>query len=261
MVSELHRSYAAVVVMDNSSSGNQAHHIAASSSQNLMNQRSDDVDDPLYLHISENPNLILVSPPLSEINYTSWSRSMRIALEVKNKFSFVDGSVACPEESDPKIAAWRRSNRLVCSWILKSLNPTIAESIMYFDRASDIWKALNKRCSCTLMARMQKERDNDQVIRFLEGLNDEYETIKSDVLVMDPMPEMEKVLNMTLKVERKIKGSVSQRNIDIIQSNAIQNNQAQSEEELNVVAMSSSNTRKKFNNNGGKNVPKCTSVV
>ncbi|XP_019164275.1 PREDICTED: uncharacterized protein LOC109160431 [Ipomoea nil] len=183
---------------------------------------------------------------------------------------------------------------------------------MYFDKASDIWKALNKRyaqsdshriseiqneifrnvqgsmsvneyftkcnalwqqmnalrplllcectpkCSCTLMARMQKEREDDQVIRFLEGLNDEYETIKSGVLIMDPMPDMEKVLNMTLKVERKFRNFISQKRSEFVQSNAIQNNQTNSEEEQSVVAVSASNGRRKFNNNGGKNVPKCT---
>ncbi|XP_019189871.1 PREDICTED: uncharacterized protein LOC109184330 [Ipomoea nil] len=150
---------------------------------------------------------------------------MRIALEVKNKFDFVDGIVLCPEVGDPKLTSWKRCNQIVCSWMLKSINPNIAESVMYLDNASHIWSVQQKRCLCTLMSRMQKQREEDYIIRFLEGLNEDYETIKSGILDMDPIPDMEK-------------------------------NQAESEE--SVVEVIESNNRRKFTNNGGKNVPKCT---
>ncbi|XP_019171507.1 PREDICTED: uncharacterized protein LOC109167058 [Ipomoea nil] len=316
MVSERHRSYAAAVVMEPIGDGNsnQTQNAGAQSNPNQppLNQRIEDFDDPLYLHITENPNLSLVSPPLNELNYASWSRSMRIALDVKNKFGFVSGAIPVPEENDPRIAAWRRCNRIVCSWILRSVNPSIADGVMYLDKASDIWNSLQKRysqsdphriseiqnemikniqgnmsvneyftksnalwqqmnalrplllcecvprCSCTLMSRMQKQREEDQIIRFLEGLNENYETVKSGVLVMDPLPDMEKVLNMTLKLERKIKGSISQKCSDFAQTNATYNNQVQVGEEQSVVAAFTPDNKKKFGNNGGKNVPKCT---
>ncbi|XP_019195989.1 PREDICTED: uncharacterized protein LOC109189817 [Ipomoea nil] len=105
------------------------------------------------------------------------------------------------------------------------------------------------------MSKVKKDREDDQVIRFLDGLNDEYETIKSGALVMDPLPSMEKALNMTLKLERKLNGSSSYKTSEIVQSNAVQN---QVGDDQNVVAMTSSNNKKKFNGYGGKNVPKCT---
>ncbi|XP_019171419.1 PREDICTED: uncharacterized protein LOC109166975 [Ipomoea nil] len=276
------------------------------------NLRGDEVNDPIYLHVTENPNLILVSPPLTELNYASWSRSMKIALQVKNKFGLVDGSVPCPEQSDSRFATWTRCNKIVCPWILRSVNSTIAETVLYYEKAEDIWiklrdrysqtdphriaelqneiykntqgnnsineyfikcnalweqmKAMrplpvcecNPRCSCKLLSKIQKEKEDDQVIRFLEGLNDEFESIKSGVLIMDPIPTMEKVLNMALKVERKINGSLNQRNTEVVQSNAVQNTQGQSTEDSGTVAFSASNNKKKFGNNGGKNVAKCT---
>ncbi|XP_019197689.1 PREDICTED: uncharacterized protein LOC109191485 [Ipomoea nil] len=232
-----------------------------------------------------------------------------MALEVKNKYDFVSGAIPSPNEGDPRHAAWRRCNRIVCSWILRSVSPAIAESVMYFDKASEIWSALNRRysqtyphkisevqneiyknvqgnlsvneyftkcnslwqqlstlrplplcectprCSCTLMEKLQKEREDDCVIRFLEGLSEEYEPVKSGVLVMDPMPDVGKVFNMALKLERKIRGIIS----GLIQANAAQNSgQTQAIYEQNVVAYSSSNNKKKFSSNGAKNVPKCT---
>ncbi|XP_019184520.1 PREDICTED: uncharacterized protein LOC109179481 [Ipomoea nil] len=315
MVSERHRSYVAAVVTGNGN-GDDDFADPATSSQILTslssNQRVEEFDDPMYLHITENPNLVLVSPLLSEVNYASWSRSMKIALEVKNKYGFVDGSIASPGESDPKYAIWKRCNNIVCSWIFKSINPTIAEGVLYFEIAADIWSVLKKRysqvdahritelqneiyrcsqgnlsineyftksnalwvqmnamrpipkceclprCSCTLMSKIQKEKEEDQIIRFLERLNDEYENVKSGILVMDPIPTMEKVLNMSLKMERKLKGSVSSRNLELVQANTVQNAQGDFAEEQAVVAASTSYNKKKFNNNSGKNVPKCT---
>ncbi|XP_019193103.1 PREDICTED: uncharacterized protein LOC109187370 [Ipomoea nil] len=274
--------------------------------------RIEEFDDPMYLHITENPNLVLVSPPLSEHNYASWSRSMKIALGVKNKFGFVNGAVTRPNAADPKYPVWRRCNDIVCSWILKSLNTTIAESVLYFEFAEDIWNALMKRysqadshkiaeiqneifrnlqgsmsineyftrsnalweqlnvmrplpicecvprCSCTLMNKIQKEIQDDQVIRFLEGLNEEFETIKSGVLVMDPVPPIEKVLNMALKLERKLNSSINYKNNEVVQSNAIQGDPNHYVDEQSAVAMVTGNNKRRFNTNGGKSVPKCT---
>ncbi|XP_019175636.1 PREDICTED: uncharacterized protein LOC109170958 [Ipomoea nil] len=313
MVSELYWNYVAAVMTNIASGeGTSAENANASlNHQNAMNPnpnaRSEEFDDPLYLHITENPNLILLSPPLSKLNCSSWSRSMNIALEVKNKFGLIDGSIPCPSPLDAKFAVWRRCNNIVCSWILKSLNSTIAESDLYYEKAQDIWNKLkerysqmdphkiaelqneifrntqgnktineyftkcnalweqlnamrplpiyecNPRCSCTLLSKIQKEKEDDRVIRFLEGLNDEFETLKSGILVMDPIPTMEKVLNMALKIERKTNGSLNQKNIQVVQSNALQNNQGQFAEEVGTVAFSTSNNnKKKFNNFGGK---------
>lgn len=54
---------------------------------------------PYYLHHSDGTNLVLVSEPLTETNYTSWSRAMIdrfCGFVVKNKVGFVDGTIPCP---------------------------------------------------------------------------------------------------------------------------------------------------------------------
>ena len=77
------------------------------------------IDDPLsvyYLHHSDNPGTVLVSQLLNGDNYVSWNRSMLIALSVKNKLGFVDGSIAKPDGSDPQLLnSWRRNNHIVIS--------------------------------------------------------------------------------------------------------------------------------------------------
>jgi len=62
------------------------------SAQNL----SEDSSSYYYLHPSNNLGALLVSEIFTGENYIAWSRSMSIALTVKNKIAFVDGSLVQP---------------------------------------------------------------------------------------------------------------------------------------------------------------------
>jgi hypothetical protein len=46
-----------------------------------------------YVHSSDGPSSVSVTPKLNHSNYDSWTRSMRRALGVKNKFDFVNGTI------------------------------------------------------------------------------------------------------------------------------------------------------------------------
>ncbi|KAA8535721.1 hypothetical protein F0562_030716 [Nyssa sinensis] len=59
----------------------------------------DEPSNPYYLHHSDSPGQMLVSQQLTGENYTNWSRAMLIALSVKNKLGFVDGSIPEPQVS------------------------------------------------------------------------------------------------------------------------------------------------------------------
>ncbi|XP_056685439.1 uncharacterized protein [Spinacia oleracea] len=58
--------------------------------------------------------------------FNDWKRSMVIALSARNKLCFVDGS-------------------LMISWILASLEPSIARSVLYLKTAREIWLDLEDR--------------------------------------------------------------------------------------------------------------------
>ena len=91
---------------------------SGSSSSSKSNRRST-IDDPMsscFLHHSDSLGLILVSQPLTGENYASWSRAMSIALFVKNKLGFVNGSITKPNSSDLSILnSWIRNNNVVIS--------------------------------------------------------------------------------------------------------------------------------------------------
>ena len=78
---------------------------------------SDDSSSLHYLHPSDNPDALLVSEIFNGENYVAWSCSIVIALTVKNKVQFIDGSIVSPSiDQLVKHTAWLRANNLVLSW-------------------------------------------------------------------------------------------------------------------------------------------------
>lgn len=47
-----------------------------------------------YIHQAKNLDMLLITEPLSNANFNTWKRSMIMALYMKNKLGFIDGSVA-----------------------------------------------------------------------------------------------------------------------------------------------------------------------
>lgn len=71
---------------------------------------------------------------------------MIIALSVKNKLGFINGSIPRPEKDDlVHHNAWIRNNNVVISWILNSVSKEISASLIFSELASDIWTDLQDR--------------------------------------------------------------------------------------------------------------------
>ena len=93
----------------------------ASKSGKSTKSAIDEPSSPYILHHSDGLRLVLVSQPLTGDNYASWSRAMLIALSVKNKVGFIDGSIKKTKGNDLILLnSWIRNNNVVISWILNS---------------------------------------------------------------------------------------------------------------------------------------------
>ncbi|KAG9144318.1 hypothetical protein Leryth_019420, partial [Lithospermum erythrorhizon] len=95
------------------------------------------IDDPLFFHSSDHSSLILVTDPLTDLNYTSWSRAMRIALEARDKYGFLTGEVE--PVNDVKFRQWRKVNSTLISLILNSVSRDIGRDFMFADDAKMLW--------------------------------------------------------------------------------------------------------------------------
>ena len=117
-----------------------------SSAASFSKSAIDDPCSPYFLHHSDNPGVSLVSQLLNGDNYSSWNRTMIIALSAKNKLGFVDGSVPKPDGQDVNLLnSWIHNNNVVISWILNSVSKEISASIIFSESASEIWNDLKER--------------------------------------------------------------------------------------------------------------------
>ncbi|KAL5544288.1 hypothetical protein UlMin_008072 [Ulmus minor] len=222
----------------------------------------DDSSNPYFLHHSDNPGLVLVSQPLIGENYASWSRAMLIALSVKNKLGFVDGSIPKPAGTDPNLSSWIRNNNIVISWILNSVSKEISASIIfsvsayeiwldlkdrfqqsngprifqlrrelmnhvqdqnsvsvYFTKLKSIWEELSNyrpnctcgKCTCGGVKQLISHYQMEYIMSFLMGLHDSFSQIRGQLLLMDPLPPINKVFALVSQEEhqRKIRTQVS----------------------------------------------------
>ncbi|CAH9141655.1 unnamed protein product [Cuscuta epithymum] len=93
----------------------------------------------------------------------------------------------------------------------KQGNLTVSE---YYTQLQIIWKELtvykvvlkcscSETCSCGILAKIQKERDDDCIIKFLRGLNDEFAQVRSQIMLNDPLPKLTKTFSLVLQQERE----------------------------------------------------------
>jgi hypothetical protein len=183
---------------------------------------------------------------------------MKHALGAKMKLDFIDCTLPVPADAfDPSFRAWNRCNQLVSSWLLNFVSTSIANSIVFFENAIDIWNELRERfsqgdliriselqqeiyalqqdsrsvtkfysdlkvlweelelylpiptctcwnrCTCEAMRLARHNHTLLHTIRFLTSLNDNFSTIKSQILLMEPLPPINKVFSMVLQHERQ----------------------------------------------------------
>lgn len=67
---------------------------AGNTGSNVVNQDpSQNPSSDYYVHPSDGPSFVIVTPPLSGSIYCTLARSMRRALIAKNKYIFIDRSI------------------------------------------------------------------------------------------------------------------------------------------------------------------------
>ncbi|KAF4349707.1 hypothetical protein F8388_026209 [Cannabis sativa] len=73
----------------------------------------EDSSNPYYLSSSDHPDLILVTPPLSDHNFQPRRRDFELSVGARNKTAFLKGTLPSPPEIDPLHNHWTRCNQMV----------------------------------------------------------------------------------------------------------------------------------------------------
>jgi len=139
-----------------------------------------DLSSPYYVHPSDGPHSVSIKPQLNTSNYQVWARAMRRGLGGKNKYQFVDGTILPPTFDDLNFSAWERCNNLIHSWIMNSVSDNIAQSIVYIDNVSDVWKELKERFSKAGRIRVWKLKSKiNNLKQGTSSVNDYYTELRS----------------------------------------------------------------------------------
>ncbi|XP_019192706.1 PREDICTED: uncharacterized protein LOC109186961 [Ipomoea nil] len=258
------------------------------------NQTPKNLENPLLINVNENPNAILVSPALTgSPNYGTWSISMRIAPANSQPefpawrrcnlivcswiFKAVHPSIAQSIiHMDKAKDVWEDLRRRFSQrdphristlqsqiYTLRQGNMSVNE---YYTKCKTLWEEMSDlrplpickcdpRCHCNVIDTIREEREVDLVIRFLQGLSDDYTSLRSGVLVMDPLPEVYKVFVMAEKLERQLNlEKLSLGSLEISHANSVQG--SQQTEEI-VAAINGYNGRRNTGNYNSKGTTKC----
>ncbi|GJZ88337.1 ribonuclease H-like domain-containing protein, partial [Tanacetum coccineum] len=177
-----------------------------------------DAGNPLHVHNSDNSSSVLVPfKLLGTENYRMWNNAMKLALQARNKYGFVDGSCVRDSyaDSDVLCAQWDRCNAMVLTWIMNVVSSDVYMGLVYSENAADVWKELNetydkvdgsivynliqkigsvKQGGSTVADYYHKLnslwREFDAITKFLMGLDDCYQPVKITLLTRDPLPDV-----------------------------------------------------------------------
>ncbi|KAG8649082.1 hypothetical protein MANES_08G066250v8 [Manihot esculenta] len=117
---------------------------------------------------------------------------MRIALGAKQKLDFVNGT---------------RYDYMVTSWILNSISKDLIDDFIYTMSSRDLW--------CEITERFGKSNENSSVslyfthlkrlwdklgsIELLMGLSESFNSVRDQILVLDPLPSINRTYSMAPK--------------------------------------------------------------
>lgn len=205
----------------------------------------------MYLHNEESPGIMLVTGPLDGSNFVTWYRAMSMALKARGKFQFVDGRCKAPPEDSSDYWRWEKVDNMVLSWILSSLAEEIVPVFSHATTARELWVKIEQRFgTCTghklyqilrdiynqkqgnlsileYLNRLEmlwdefdfytskmsaaELKDLNQLMQFLMGLREEFDDVRRHILLMNPMPNVDKAYSMVRTVESAMQccGSIS----------------------------------------------------
>ncbi|KAL2938795.1 Retrovirus-related Pol polyprotein from transposon RE1 [Bienertia sinuspersici] len=115
------------------------------------------ISSPFYLGSGDQPGNLITHVTLKSDNYVSWSRAITISLKAHRKFGFLDGTIAKPTHSKTLLDC-DTFNSMIFSWILRSIDPKLVESIPFHNNAKKLWDYLKKRFCIANGPRIQQLR-------------------------------------------------------------------------------------------------------
>ncbi|GJY31754.1 ribonuclease H-like domain-containing protein [Tanacetum coccineum] len=127
-----------------------------------------------------------------------WSGAMKLALQARNKYGFVDGS--CLKKSyatsDVLSAQWDK-----CNAMLNKTYDKVDGSVVYnlLQKINSVKQGV--KCNCDASKELGLHQQLMKLMQFLMGLDDCYQPIRSSLLTRDPLPKVKEAYNLISREE------------------------------------------------------------
>lgn len=146
-----------------------------------------DMQNPLFLHPSDNPLSISVTKLQGAADYRSWKRSMEIQLSSKRKLGFVEGTEVRSTSDATEAIQWDTCNSMVMSWLHNNISDSIKKSVLFITSASEVWKQLQTRFQLTNGSRKYKlsrelygmKQNGSTIVEYFTSLSSVWEELES----------------------------------------------------------------------------------
>jgi CRISPR/Cas system-associated endonuclease Cas3-HD len=121
--------------------------------------------------------------------------AIEVWLDLKERFSKIDRI---------RIANLRSS--------INNLKQGSKSVLDYFTEMKALWEELSSQrpipncscihpCRCAASRVAKVHRNEDQIMQFLTGLNDQFSVVRTQVLLLDPLPSLNKVYSLVVQEE------------------------------------------------------------
>ncbi|KAL2895982.1 Replication protein E1 [Bienertia sinuspersici] len=155
-------------------------------------------------------------------DYRAWCRSMEISLAAKRKLGFVTGYVKKDKDDAQKAEQWETYDNMVIAWIHAYVSEQIKKSILkykvekelmdtqqnggsiyeYYTKMKSLWEeedAMNVLPPITnvsseidaFIGALNTQKAEKRLFQFLNGVDDDYASMKTQMLMKSPLPTVE----------------------------------------------------------------------
>ncbi|XP_011101952.1 uncharacterized protein LOC105179988 [Sesamum indicum] len=105
---------------------------------------------------------------------------------------------------------------------IASISQENMDVVSYFTKITMLWDELEcvdptPECTCASQWTVSNKIASTQLMQFLMGLNDSFSAIRNQILVMDPLPSVDRAYSLVLRVESQRQSSI---NIEELNNNA-----------------------------------------
>ncbi|RVW72577.1 hypothetical protein CK203_060063 [Vitis vinifera] len=149
---------------------------------------------------------------LDSTNYAIWSQIVEMYVTGKDKLGYINDDLPQPSTTDPSFRRWLTENATVKGCLIGSMDPSLIGNFIRFPTEKQVWDAIattyfngsdatqvyelrrrvaRLRQGSGSLEKYYNDLQGGSGIYFFDGLDDNIDNIRSDVLQLKPFPTVE----------------------------------------------------------------------